>query len=446
MTSIGRWMVAMLALAAIGLGCDDEPGTETPDAEAPDSGVLLGDSEVVTDMAPALDMAPDAGPDMAQIEADMGPAGPECDERANLGFEAEPAPLLDEKAFAPRAFYNGTEYGLVWQTEGENNRNTVWFGRFDRDGAPLGEPAALGVAEVPQHAVTYDGANWVVAWLAVRTQQTVFDGVLIKVIDANGTPSAAPALEVSGTFDAEQLGFAWAQFGGGMLIYNRGRNGVAGIYANAISPAFDVGPAVQLTESPSQSPAVVFGDGAWGVAWLARDGEEPGELAFVLLDDDAQALTEERRVRGGGIGNVRMSYGMGIYGVGWTRLFGAGLPRAAMTLVDGGGDPFATPQLEGPEGVATVTEVAFVAPDRFAIAWQENRPAGTRVGLSRLTTQGLMTDPLPLNPPAGSAWLGLTIGGTSTRIGAWFTEDPAPTPLGFSDDARLLGGHLAPCR
>ncbi len=445
MGTLGRWGMAGLILAAVSMGCDDEPGAALPDVQTPDTGGMLGDSEVLVDMAPEVDMAPDMAPDMALVDVDMGADGPECDERANLGFEADPSAILDTKAFAPRVVYTGEEYGLVWQTEADAGPNTVWFGRFDRDGDPVGEPAALGVAEVPQHAVVFDGSNYLVAWLAVRTEDTVFDGILVKVIDASGMPSASPAIEVPGTFDVEQIGFGWARFGGGMLVYNRGRNGQSGIYANPIDPGFTVGPQVQLTGSPAQSPAVVFGDGAWGAAWLARDGEEPGELAFVLLDDNAVLLTEEQRVRGGGIGNVRMSYGQGIYGVGWTKLFGAGLPQAAMTLVDGGGDPFATPPLAGPEGVATVTDVAFVAPDRFAIAWQENRPAGTRVGLSRLTTQGLMTDPVILAAPEGSARLGLTVGGTATRMGAWFTEDPEPTPLGFSDSARLMTGNLAPC-
>lgn len=436
-----------LALALVMIaawGCDDEPGAE-PDMRVADTGGMLGDTDVVPDMAPEVDAAPDMAPDMAEVEVDMGSGRPECDERANLGFEAEPMPVIDSLAFAPRAVFTGEEYGLVWQTPGADARNTVWFQRFDRDGEGLGSPVELGVAEVPQHAVAFDGANYLVAWLAVRTEQTVFDGVQIKVIGADGTPAASPAIEVPATFDVEQIAFNWARFGGGMLVYNRGRGGAGGIYANAIDPGFTVGPPVQLTASPAQSPAVTFGDGAWGAAWLARDGEEPGELAFLLLNDEAAPLTEERRVRGGGIGNVRMAYGQGIFGVAWTKLFGAGLPQAAMTLVDGGGDPFATPPLAGPDGVATVTEVAFVAPDRFAIAWQENRPSGTRVGVSRLTTQGLMTDPVAFDPPTGSARLGMTIGGTSTRLGAWFTEDPSPTPTGFSPDARLLGGNLAPC-
>ena len=445
MGSMGRCLVAAIALTTMALGCDDEPGAELPDVETPDTGGMLGDSEVVVDMAPAVDMAPDMAPDMMRVEADMGAEGPPCDERANLGFEADPVAILDDKAFAPRAVFTGEAYGLVFQTENADGPNTVWFQRFDRDGNALSDPAALGVAEVPQHDVAFDGTNYIVAWLAVRTEQTVFDGILLKVIDGNGMPSAAPAIEVPSTFDAEQLAFSWTRLGGGMLLYNRGRSGEAGIYANALDPAFTVGPQVQLTQSPAQSPATIFGDGAWGAAWLARDGAEPGELAFVLLNDQAQALTEERRVQGGGIGSVHMSYGQGIYGVGWTKLFGPGRPQAAMTLVDGGGDPFATPPLAGPEGVATITDVAFVAPDRFAIAWQENRPSGTRIGLSRLTTQGLMTDPVLLEPPEGSARLGMTVGGTSTRMGAWFTEDPEPTPLGFSDGARVMGANLGPC-
>lgn len=447
---IGRAAALALALAAFGplAACDDEPGETPADMEPVDRGSMIGDGEV-EDAEPPVDMGDDMAPaDMAPVDADMGGSDrPPCNDRANLGFEAAPAPIVDTKAFAPRAVFTGSEYGVVWQTAGAAGApNTVWFQRFDRGGAPLGSPVELGVAEVPQHAVVFDGANYVTAWLAVRTVDTVFDGIKIKVLNGDGTPSAAPALEIPSTFDSEQLAFAWAQFGGGMVLYNRGRTGEGGIYANAIGPDFSIGPQVQLTDSPSQSPAVTFGDGAWGAAWLARDGEEPNELAFVLLDDAAAPLAEEARVQGGGIGNVRIAYGQGIYGVGWTRLFGAGLPQAALTLVDGGGDPFATPPLAGPTGVATVTDVAFLAPDRFAIGWQESAGgSSTRVGVSRITAQGLMTDPVALDPPSGSAWLGMTLGGTGTRIGVWFTADPMPSPVGFSDAARVVTGNLAPC-
>lgn len=434
------------ALFLVAAGCDDA-GDENPVdmmASGPDS-TLLVDAETPE---PEADMAVDedmAVADMA-IEADMGPMGPECDQMANLGFEDFPTAVADTLGFTPRAVFTGAEFGVVWQTpRAEDNLNTVWFQRFDRDGAAQGDPAEIGVAAVPQHAVAFDGMNYVVAWLAARTVDSTFDGVRIRAVNADGTPSAAPPVDVQNSFDAEAIAFNWAQFGGGMLLYNRGRGGEMGIFANSVDPAFTVSPQIRLTDSPSQSPAVVFGDGAWGAAWLARDGEEPNELAFVLLDDQAQILGNEARVQGGGIGNVRMAYGQGIYGVAWTKLFGAGLPQAALTLVDGGGDPFATPPLSGPEGVATVTEVAFLAPDRFAIAWQENRPEGTRVGVSRITAQGLMTEPAVLAAPEGSARLGMTVGGTNTRISAWFTEDPDPQPVGYSESARVVTGVLAPC-
>lgn len=445
MSPLARALV-WAALFVLASGCDDGGGGDPPAPDASLDGGMLADSELPADMGPdegdRVDMdAVDQGPmaDMAMNDR------PPCDTMANLGFLAEPESLTAEQSFAPRAVFTGTEFGVVWQTPRTANRNTVWFQRFDSDGAALGSPVEIGVAAVPQHAVGFDGQNYVVAWLAARTDDSIFDGVRLRSVGADGTP-AVSSVDVNDSFDAEQIAFDWAPFGGGMVLYNRGRNGQAGIHANAIDEGMTVGPQQRLTASPAQSPAVVFGDGTWGASWLARDGEQPSELAFVVLNDAAMMISDEEvRVRGGGIGNVYMAYGQGIYAAGWTRQGALGRPEATLSMFDGGGSPFAGTPLAGPEGVATVTDLTFVPPDRFVAAWQENRQSGTRVGVSRFDANGLQAAALVLDPPASRARLGLTLGGMGSRLAVWFTEDPAPPAVGYSSEARVMSGVLAPC-
>lgn len=427
-------------------GCDDSGGGDPPVPDASLDGGMLVDSEL------PVDLGPDGGEPVDVGEVDVGPVvdmgtsdRPPCDTMANLGLLAEPEALTDERSFAPRAVFTGTEFGVIWQSPRSADRNTVWFQRFDMDGGALGSAAEIGVASVPQHAVGFDGQNYVVAWLAARTDESIFDGVRLRSVGADGTPSVA-VVDVSDSFDAEQIAFDWAPFGGGMVLYNRGRNGSSGVYANSVDEGMTVGPQQRLTASPAQSPAVVFGDGTWGASWLARDGEQPAELAFVVLNDAAMMVSDEEvRVRGGGIGSVYMAYGQGIYAAGWTRQGALGRPEATLSMFDGGGSPFAGTPLAGPEGVATVSDLTFVPPDRFVVAWQENRQGGTRVGVSRFDANGLQTAGLALSPPAGSARLGLAVGGMGSRLSVWFTEDPAPPAVGYSAEARVMSGVLAPC-
>lgn len=441
--------LALAALTVAAFGCDDD----TTDPAVPDEGrVDVGsirldmdrlDEGPMTDEGPETDAGPtdDMGP-----TGDMGPERPACDPQVNLGLLAEPAPIGDGKSFAPRSVFNGTEFGVVWQAPQSGNLNTVWFQRFDTAGRPLGSPAEIGTATVPQHAVAWDGQSYVVAWLAARTDVSVFEGIRVRPVGADGTPGLTP-VDIEQTFDVEQIAFDWAPFGGGMLVYNRGRNGADGMYASAVDEGFNVGPQQQISMSPVQSPAVVYGDGAWGAGWLAQDGEEPAELVFVVLNDLGGVVSPaEVRVRGGAIGNVRMAYGQGIYAIGWTRRGALGMPEATLSLFDGGGSAFAGTPLAGPDGVATVSDVSFIQPNRFVVAWQENRPGGTRVGLSRLDANGLQVPgALVLDPSMGSARLGMVADGAGTRFSVWFTEDPTPPPVGYSDQAGVVSAVLAPC-
>lgn len=441
-------MIAVALLLCVGvLACDDEGGSDPVVPDASIDGGMLGDVELPADLGPD-EGAPvgDMGErDLAPGEDMGGSERPPCDRDVNLGLLAEPVPVVPTQAFAPRAVFSGTEYALVWQTPLGGDRNTVWFQRFDLDGAAIGSAVEIGIAAVPQHAVAFDGQGYVVAWLAARTDESIFDGVRLRAVAADGTPSAV-VVDVPDSFDSEQMAFDWAPFGGGMLLYTRGRNGQSGVFANSVDEGMTVSPQQAISASPAQSLTVVYGDGTWGAAWLARDGEQPAELVFVVLNDDAVVISDDEvRVRGGGIGNVHMAYGQGIYAAGWTRQ-GVGRPEATLSMFDGGGSPFAGTPLAGPDGVATVTDVTFIAPDRFAVAWQENRQSGTRVGLSRFDANGLMVpNGLVLDPPTGSARLGLTLGGVGSRLAVWFTEDPMPPPVGYSSAARVVSGVLAPC-
>ena len=123
-----------------------------------------------------------------------------------------------------------------------------------------------------------------------------------------------------------------------------------------------------------------------------------------------------------------------------------GPPRPAMTLVDGGGDVIATPEVLGPTGFAQVTEITWVGASGFLVAWQESLEGSqSQVGITRITAEGLVFDPYTFPREEGHSHLGLVMSGSFSRIGVWYTDDPAQTPSGYSDGARVFSGAVSPC-
>jgi hypothetical protein len=191
---------------------------------------------------------------------------------------------------------------------------------------------------------------------------------------------------------------------------------------------------------------VDYGDGAWGVAWLARDGEDPSELAFMRVDDLAQALEPERRYAGRAVGNVHLAYGANVYGVGWTHPDESGTPRSVVTFFDPEGELLASPALTGPEGFSLVTDIAYMPPLGFAVAYEESiSGGGRRVGISYGSTTQIVP-PSPLPHTDGVAHQGLAVSGNQSRLGVVYSTDPTPLNAGYSEAVRLVWAPVGPCR
>ena len=112
------------------------------------------------------------------------------------------------------------------------------------------------------------------------------------------------------------------------------------------------------------------------------------------------------------------------------------------------GDPDAgnLPRVDAEDSRGLVTDVAWLDPNTFGVAWQDNGPQAVTVGLSRVNTSGVVANPLRLVLEAGHAGTGLRAAGNLTRAGIFYVDDPMPAPGGgFSAQARILTGVLGPC-
>jgi len=442
-----RRLVVVLALAA----CDDGGGETNPpvtDMAVPDRGIIQADM-APADQGAGGEPADGAVLDMATPVADMGPPQPDlCDESVGYGLQAPLAALEGAPRSVPRAVWTGSEWGVMWQAPSAENPgvNEVWFRRFDASGTPVGEPALLGLAKLPQQEITWNGGGFVAVWLSSRTAGGGIDGIKVQLLGVDGTPTG-PSVDVPSTFDVAHLDAAWSPGAGGMIVYTRGMAGAGGLFAVPLDESGTPGAPMRLSETETRGPTVAYGDGSWGAAWLDRASGVPSDLVFVVLNDRGQPISQPRRqVDAGAQGAAYVAYGQGTYGVGWSKVNEMGQLGAFLTLFDSAGDLLATPPVPGAEGFGLVTDVAWLDPNTFGVAWQDNGPQAVTVGLSRVNTSGVVANPLRLVLEAGHAGTGLRAAGNLTRAGIFYVDDPMPAPGGgFSAQARILTGVLGPC-
>ncbi|MCB9547079.1 MAG: hypothetical protein H6706_14700 [Myxococcales bacterium] len=434
-----------------GFGCDDGDGgggTPVADMAVADRGIIRADGAPVdqgpmADLGVEVDQGAGGGPDQGVEPVDV------CDRVVGYGLQAAPAAAIEgAPRFTPRAVWTGVEWGALWQapTADEPGVNEVFFRRFNADGQPVGEPVMLGVAKQPQQEILFNGTGYVAVWLSTRTRGGGIDGIKVQLLGADGTPNGE-AQDVPGTFDVAHLDAAWAPRAGGMVVYTRGMGGVGGLFAAPLDESGAAGRAVQLSDSEVRGPAVAFGDGAWGVAWLDRASENPADVLFGIINDRGELSGMPPREAGAGAQSaVYVAYGQGNYGVGWSRVDGMGALAPMLTLYDTAGDNLATAPVTGPRGLGLVTDVAWLDPDSFGVGWQDNGPQIT-VGMTRVNVRGQVLEPFRLDVQPGRTAQAIHVAGNVSRAGFWFVDDPDPQPGGtFSAEARILGAILGPCR
>ena len=362
----------------------------------------------------------------------------------------------DAATQSPRAVWTGIEWGLLWteRVTGEELR-LLKFGRFGTEGSLEGEPNTLGDISTPIYDIVNTGNGYAAAWLQRRTPDDSFEGIRVQMMGLNGTPMGS-ASEVAGSYNAEQVAIGWAPGVGGVVLFTRGRLGVNGLYAVPVAPDGSLGAEVTLSETAATSPAVIYGNGNWGAVWYTPANAVEGTsstLIFQLLDEeDASPLTRgdgtlRREEIGEDVaGQNHIAYGADIFGIGWSARSAAGSLSPRFTLVDSEGDVLASPVINGPEGFAVITDVTWMDPQFFGVAWQDNPPAGgTRLGFTRLTTNGVAPDAHIFEYRGEGLAESLTIAGNLSRLGAFFTFDSDPQPAGLSDAARVHYTTLGVC-
>ncbi len=414
--------LACLAFAA----CDDDDDSTPTLVDASEDSTVTNDS----------------GPHTPDSEVKPQPEYT-CDTAVNYGWRAAPSDLISGAAYQPKAVWTNTELAAQWVTpETETAPKSLWFGRFDREGTPLSTPIRVGNVDAPVHDLIFTGTQYISVWRSEVLADEGYDGLRVQIIDAQGQLSGDP-FNVPLTFDVSGVAAAFTVGGTGMLAYDRGVNGVNGIHVRPISEDGHVGDVTKLTTNASMSPAITYGDGMFGIAWLDRTTPTPMGITFAAVNSDGTIRTEPTLIAENAAGSLHIAYSNSTFAIGMSRSTSDGL-LPFLALVSGAGNTQSLAALSETKGYILVTDVSWLNPDSFGVAWQEKTSEHTSVGLTRVGTSGQIRSTLSF-PIGDSALQGLTIAGNTTRTLAVYTDDPASTGSGFSDQSHAKLAIFGSC-
>lgn len=431
-----RRLIVVLTLAFA--ACDDGAGIGDPpvfDAALPDA--RRGVADAATDGADAA----------AEVDGAVPDAGLPCPPGGYVPLEAaRVVDAGDAPRHGPRAVFTGDAWGVAWLAEVPGGPGEVRFRRYDGEGRPAGEAVAIGRARGPFFEVLATGAGYVVVWSSAQVPGAGgVQGLRVQRLTPEGVASGAP-VDVPQTFDVDRLAAGWAPQAGGMVVFTRGQGGAGGLFAVALEPDGQPGRIVTLFEGAARSPAVAYGDGAWGVAWLDPASSRPSDILFQRINDFGEPAfgPPTREIEAGAQIGVDLAFGGDQFGIAWS----AG-GRLRLTLVDADGRFTATPDVPGPADGARVTDVAWLTGGDldavFGVAWQDD--LHSIAGLSGVNRVGeARLGPVALATPEGARPDALSIAGNVTRLGAFRTLDPMPRATGFSPAAHVEFTRLGRCR
>ena len=388
---------------------------------------------------------PDAGPgeDGGGLDPDGG-GGMGCIGGGTYGVVQAPREI--GAGHSVRAAWTGSEWGVLWQTPHEEmGLQRLFFQRFSAMGDPVGQAAEIGLARLPQHQVLYTGSGFVVVWMSAREGAGGSEGISIQVIGAAGNPVGIKAV-VQQTFDVTQVEAAWAPLGGGMIVFSRGRAG-DGLWAVSVDEGGQPGTPVHVYDrGAADNPSVAYGDGTWGVAWIDPT-PQVSELAFTIINDAGVFQAQVQRVMAAAaFGRTHVAFGQRVYGVAWSRNDDMGGVSSQLSVFDSLAIQQGTYDVPGPMGFGLVTDVTWLDPDTFGVAWQDNNAGTVSVGMSRIGYLGQMSESASVAPEGEASLQNIQLSGNVTRAGGFYTDDPDP-PLagGFSPGATVKLAVFGPC-
>jgi hypothetical protein len=456
--------LTLSAAALLGLvACGDSGSKDTtvvggdagPTGGTGGAGGDVGGNAGGTGGGPGADMGtggltPDA------LVADSGTPVEECPAMTGYGYIAAPIALTSapKGAHSPRAVWTGTEWGVTWfaPSETEADLGNIKFQRFNTMGQPVGDEHDLGLARQTRYDLVWNGGGYLIVWLGARDRAGQgFEGIRVQALAADGSPVDV-ATDVQNTFEAERVAFGFAPLTGGLIVYTKGRNGIDGVFAQILGEGGEVsGQPVRLTGDGAAGnyPAVAFGDGTWGVAWADPSAATPSAVVFKLLNERAQVVREGNLPNAiGAKGNIFLTYGgSDTFGLAWNQESETGNLEPKLTLISASDASVqVSPDVTGPTGFGTVTDLAWHDPNFFGVAWQDVTGGVQSAGITRIDPLGVSQPPFALTPPAGANIGGLSAGGTVSNLGAFYTLDTDPTPTGFSESAQIYLARLGACR
>jgi hypothetical protein len=225
-----------------------------------------------------------------------------------------PKKLATEKAMtsssytskAPRAAWNGSEYGLVWQDDRNSAGREIYFSRVSASGSKVGTElrvtSALGASTTPE--ILWNGTEYAVFWVDTRDTAVELYFARISVTgikvgtDVRLTTTAGETAEPSVVFAN----------GGYAVAYEDDAVGDNHeIFLLLMDTKGKVNSRIQVTKDQGVSlePSLTFDGTNYAVAWLdSRSGED--EILMARLSKTGVKLGKDEQLTKKGVG--RSSY------------------------------------------------------------------------------------------------------------------------------------------
>jgi hypothetical protein len=297
----------------------------------------------------------------------------------------------DSARLGPQLVWTGREYGVTW-TDAHDETLDVYFARISAAGARVGEPVRLSTTNDLHFAprAAWNGREYGVAWYAFDRSEEL--AMRFARVSASGERVGSDRLVRGGLLPTGVLDLAWngREYAAAWNDFDL-RSGQTTLKLQRIGEGGAVGePLGVASERAFNGGTAMAWDGkVFGLVW--EDGileDEPNALCFASasgtsVDVRRTALTQRTSVAV----QPALAWGGRDYGLAWTDDAGGMLGTYFARVTPRGTLAGAALRLSSAQGDALMPSVAWTGSE-FAAAWTDTRDGDAAIYFARVSREG----------------------------------------------------------
>jgi len=225
-------------------------------------------------------------------------------------------PINTASSVNPSIVWNGSGYGVSWQSDlGDNGNWDIYFAFLNINGAKVGDKIKITNNIQSQNpSLVWNGNNYGVSW--------IYDnGIYFTLISANGTRISENIHVTSDEAQAHSPSLVWNDNGYGVSWWDSRDDTYEIYFARMDVAGIAIGGEQKITNgNVAVKPSLVWNDDGYGLSWYDEPGQDiRSEIYFVRLDMNGVKIGEESRITH----DNSFSYSPSLvwngngYGVGW---------------------------------------------------------------------------------------------------------------------------------